>query len=86
MATNYVESSGTQGTTGDEAHATHTDTPTMTDASTYTSVATLALTGSIVNANTGKISQYLILQTHLSSSAVAGTLASETLSIQYDET
>ena len=82
----YDQATGTEGTTGDEANAGHSATPTMTDAATYTSAAPLALTGSISNDDTGKISQYLILQAKVTTSAVAGALAAETATFSYDET
>lgn len=82
----YDQATGTEGTTGDEANANHSGTPTMTDVATYTSGSPLSLTGSIDNPDTGKISQYLVLQGVLSTDAVAGALAAETLTFRYDET
>ena len=86
VCTNYVQATGTQGATGNEAHASHSDTPTMTDASTYTPSAPLSVTGSISNPSTGKISQYVIIQGRISTSAVSGTLGTETITWKYDET
>lgn len=82
----YDQATGTEGTTGDEANAGHAETPTMTDAATYTSASPLSLTGSINNPSTGKISQILILQATVSTSAVAGALSAETATFAYDET
>ena len=82
----YEQASGTQGTTGDNAATDHVNTPTMVDASTYTSASPLSLTGTITG-TTGKINTgYLLLQTTISTSAGPGTLAAETLTIRYDET
>lgn len=80
----YTQSTGTSGTTGDDAATALSIT--MTDAATYTSGSPLSVTGTISNPSTGRISDYIILQITLSTSAVAGTLSSETLTISYDET
>jgi hypothetical protein len=74
----YVQPTGTEGTTG-------TDSSIATvSAATYTSAAPLSVAGSI-GATTGKISDYVVLQVDVSTSATAGALASETLTWQYDE-
>lgn len=76
----YTEATGTQGTTGtDSAVAT-------TAATTYTSGSPLSVTGSISNPSTGKITDYVVLQADVSDSAVAGTVAAETITWRYDET
>lgn len=75
----YVQAAGTQGTTGNDSSVA------TTDASGLTSAAPLSVTGSIANPDTGKISDYVVLQTDVSTSAVAGALGSETLTFQYDE-
>jgi hypothetical protein len=77
-STTYAQATGTQGTTG----ATLADT---TDLFTYTSTTPLSLTGSISNPSTGKVSQIVELQAVVSTSAVAGALATETITFQYDE-
>ena len=82
----YDQATGTEGTTGDEANANHSQTPTMTDASTYTSGSPLSVSGSISNPSTGAISDYVVLQAKVTTSAEAGTLSSETCTFQYDET
>jgi hypothetical protein len=46
----------------------------------------LSVTGSITNPSTGKISQFVVIQARLSTSAVAGTLTAETITWRYDET
>jgi hypothetical protein len=73
----YTEPTGIEGTSGDDNEGT--------DISSYTSASPLSLTGSIENPNTGKISQYLELQAVISTDAVAGALAAETLTFQFDE-
>jgi hypothetical protein len=80
----YTQATGTLGTTGNEAGAALS--VTMVDASTYVVGAPLALSGSIANPSTGKISDFLILQTVIGTSAVAGSLAAETSTWQWDET
>jgi len=80
----YTQATGTQDSTGDNA-ATGLSI-TMTDAATYTSASPLSLTGSISNPSTGKITDYLIVQSTISTSATAGTLSAETITFRYDET
>ena len=82
--TTYTQSTGTQDTTGVDAATSLSIT--MTDASTYTSASPLSLSGSITNPSTGKVSDYLIVQATVSTSATAGTLSSETITFRYDET
>jgi hypothetical protein len=74
----YTEPTGTPEVTGDDNNGT--------DIATYSSGSPLALTGSIDNPNTGKVSQYLELQAVLADTAVAGTLDPETCTFRYDET
>lgn len=84
--TNYDQATGTEGTTGDEASANHLDTPTMVDASTYTSASPLSITGSINNPDTGKINTgYLLMQATVDTGAGAGALNTETMTYRYDE-
>ena len=56
-----------------------------TDLFTYTSGSTKSITGSISYV-TGKITNYVVLQVDITSSAGAGVQAAETLTWQYDET
>jgi hypothetical protein len=77
VADSYTEPTGDEGTSGDDNEGT--------DISSYTSASPLSLTGSIENPNTGKISQYLELQAVVSTDAVAGALAAETLTFRFDE-
>lgn len=76
----YTQATGTPGTTGDDSSVA------TADIAGFTSGAPKSLTGSIDNPATGKITDYVVMQTDLSTSAVAGTLAAETLTFQYDET
>jgi hypothetical protein len=76
----YAQATGIEGTTGDDSSVA---TANITN---YTSGASKQLTGSIDNPNTGKITDYVVMQVDLTNSAVAGTLAAETLTFQYDET
>jgi hypothetical protein len=77
----YVQATGTPGTTG-----TQDTTIATANIQNYTSGSPKSLTGSITNPSTGRISDYVKMQTAVSTSAVAGTLPSETLTFQYDET
>lgn len=76
----YTQATGTQGTTGDDSAVA------TTDAATYTSASPLSVSGSISNPSTGKISDYVVVQADLSTSATAGSLAAETITWRYDET
>jgi hypothetical protein len=76
----YTQATGTPGVTGNvSAVAT-------TNITSYTSLAPLAVPGSITNPSTGKISDYVVLQAKVGVTAVAGTLPFETLTMRYDET
>jgi hypothetical protein len=76
----YTQSAGTEGTTGNDSAVA---TAAITN---FTSGAPKSVTGSISNPTTGKITDYVVLQVDLSTSAEAGTLSSETFTFQYDET
>lgn len=76
----YAQATGTDGTTGDDSSVA------TADIERYTSGAPKAVTGSISNPSTGKITDYIVMQVDLTTSAVAGTLAAETITWQYDET
>jgi hypothetical protein len=79
--TTYVKAAGTEGTTGNDY-----TTVALSDAAAMTSASPLSVTGTISNPNTGKISNYVIVQADLSTSATAGTLSAETITWRYDET
>lgn len=76
----YSQATGTEGTTGNDSSVA---TANIED---FTSGSPKSLTGSIDNPNTGKITDYVVMQVDLSTSAVAGTLSQETITFQYDET
>ena len=76
----YAQASGTPGDTGDD------DSVATADMAGFTSGATKSLTGTITNPATGKITDYVVMQVDVSTSATAGTLSAETLTFQYDET
>lgn len=76
----YTQATGTPGTTGTDSGVA---TALM---SGFTSGSPKSVTGTITNPSTGKITDYVVFQVDLSTSAVAGTLSAETLTFQYDET
>lgn len=76
----YTQATGTAGTTGDDSAVA------TANIQNYTSGAPKQLTGSITNPSTGRISDYVVMQVDVSTSAVAGTLVAETLTFVYDET
>ncbi len=77
----YAQATGTPNTTGTQMTAQGS----QADASTFTTGSPLAVTGTLSNPSTGKISDHVVFQAVLSTSAVAGTLASETITWRYDE-
>ncbi len=77
----YTQATGTDGVTGNDSSLA------TANIERYSSVASAkAISGSITNPSTGRITDYIAMQTDLSTSAVAGTLSAETISLQYDET
>lgn len=76
----YHQAEGTEGTTA------AVSTVATANVAGFTSGATKSLTGTITNPSTGKISDYVMFQARVSTSAVPGTLSAETLTFQYDET
>lgn len=76
----YTQATGTSGVTGNVSSVA------TVDITRYTSTSPKSLTGSISNPSTGRISDYVVMQVAVSTSAVAGTLTAETLTFQYDET
>lgn len=76
----YTQATGTPGTTG-------TDSSVATaNVANWTSAALKSLTGTISNPSTGRITDYVVMQVDVTTTAVAGTLVAETLTFQYDET
>jgi len=57
----------------------------QTDSFSYTSGASKSITGSIAAA-TGKITNYVVVQLSIGTTAVGGAQAAETITWQYDET
>ncbi len=75
----YTQATGTTGLTG-------TDSSVATaNIQNYTSGAPKQLTGSIANPSTGRISDYVVMQVDVSTSATVGVLSPETITFQYDE-
>ncbi len=82
----YTQATGTESTSGDEADGQSGRPNCKTNEATdYTAASPLSVAGSIT-ANTGKISNYIVSQLKVGPTAVAGTLATETLTFRYDET
>lgn len=79
----YTQATGTSGTSGDLSSTVYTS---GTDVFSYTSASPLAVTGSISNPSTGKISNYVAMQMALATTVSAGTLSAETFTWRYDET
>lgn len=84
----YEVATGTPGDTGDEMVGAHAGLSGSTDAFTFTSASpkTLSIseTGSLINA-IGEMTDYLILQMEVGSTASPGDKANETWTIRYDE-
>ncbi len=76
----YNQATGTVGITGNASGVA------TVDVQTYTSGSPLSVAGSIANPNTGKISDYVVFQAAISTSAVAGNLPAGTITFSYDET
>jgi len=76
----YSQATGTVGTTGDVFSAA------SYVAASFVSAVPLSIGGSIDNPSTGKITDYIVTQVGVSTSASAGTLSQETIYWRYDET
>lgn len=76
----YTQATGTAGTTGDDSAVA------TANIESFVSGTPKSLTGTISNPSTGKITDYVVMQVDLTTSATAGTLSAETLTFQYDET
>ena len=76
----YTQATGTPGTTGTDS------TVATANIEAWVTGAKKQLTGSISNPSTGRITDHVVMQADLSTSAVAGTLAAETVTWTYDET
>lgn len=82
---NYAQSTGTEGQSGNELVANHPAITTKTDFANYTSVSPKSVSGSISNPDTGQISDLVLFQAILGTSAEPGTLSSKTITWIYDE-
>lgn len=82
----YDQATGTPGDTGDEMVAGHDQITSKTNVFTYTSGSPKDVSGSITNPNTGRISDYVVLQMDVGTTASPGDLANETFTFRYDET
>lgn len=76
----YAQATGTDGETGDDNSVATADIEDFIEATPKN------LTGSISNPNTGRITDYVVMQIDISTTAVAGTVTAEILTFQYDET
>ena len=76
----YSQATGTVGTTGAIFSAA------SYVAASFVSAVPLSIGGSISNPSTGKITDYIVTQVGVSTSASAGTLSQETIYWRYDET
>jgi len=91
--TNYVQATGTPGTTGDLLNVTNH--PNLIDLGsgdrtrnfdTYTSGSPMSVSGSISNPNTGDFGNFVVYQLTVGTTASAGVTAQETFTWLYDET
>lgn len=76
----YKEAEGTVGTTASVS------TVATANVANFTSGSPKSLTGTITNPSTGRITDYVMFQARVTTSAVPGTLSAETMTFQYDET
>lgn len=82
----YVQATGTDGTTGDEVVANHSQISSVTDAASLTSGSPLAVSDTNIGTGTGIASDYVVMQVAVASTAGPGTLSAETLTWRVDET
>lgn len=82
----YDQATGSSGDSGDEVVANHSQISSKTDVFSYTSGNVFAVSGSISNPNTGRISNYVVLQMKVDNTASPGDLTDETFTFRYDET
>ena len=87
QATTYVQATGSA-TTGILLNTTNyvTLTGAPVDVFTYTAGSPLAITGSISNPSTGKVTNYVPFQMAVASTAAPGIVSAETLTMTYNET
>lgn len=86
----YWQATGSQGATGNILNTTNhpglASTPTSDNAFSYDAGSPLSVAGSIANPATGYVGDYVVAQFTLTTSAVPGVLAGETITYQWDET
>ena len=75
----YTQATGTLGVTGDDSSVATANMENFIETSPK------QLTGSIVNPNTGRITDYIVFQVDLTHSAKGQALNPETITIAYDE-
>lgn len=87
-ATGYVQATGTPGTSGTQLtvgnYATLAGAPA--DAFTFTSGSPKSVTGSVTNPSSTEISDFVVYQFEVATTAGAGATPTETFSWQYDST
>jgi hypothetical protein len=87
-ATDYVQATGTPGTTGLELNPTNyaTLTAATEDLFAFTAAAPKVIAGSITNPSTGPFGSWFVWQVEVASTtAFGGAIPSETLSVVFDE-
>lgn len=82
----YVQATGSATSGTQLSNANYSGSGTPVNSFTYTSGASLSITGSISNPSTGKISDFWVEQLEVASTATPGTTSTETKTITYNET
>lgn len=82
----YVQATGTSTSGTQLSNANYSGSGTPVNTFTYTSGASLSVTGSISNPSTGKISDFWVEQLEVASTASPGVITAETKTITYNET
>jgi len=80
----YVQATGTQGTTGDEMVANHTNVASRDSLFSYSSSSPLTVDTTQYGTGGGH-SKHIVLQLEVSSTATSGVKTGETLTFQWDE-
>lgn len=87
-ASGYVQATGTAGTTGSVLNTTNyaTLSGAPVDAFTKTSGSPLSVSGSATNPNNSEISDFVVLQVEVGTTASQGATPTESMTWQYDST
>ena len=85
-APTYVQATGTATSGNQLLAANYTGLTTPTNAFGYTSAAALAISGTISNPSTGKISDYIPQQAAVASGTTSGVTSAATFTVTYNET